>query len=190
MRTLLALLLLTSTALAERGWFIVPESRLGAVQDSLSWTITKYDTVWRDSSWIVKNHLDQDSVVKVIKQKVVQRTVGGYAVAGERKVSLTDSTSHRLFCVMVYTKKARFDALQSDSTIFSFEMPDTVIRTGAVPALTQASIKRFWKRNGFSNAKINAEDWTVWSEVRKSTLNLMNMKRKDLDGTEVSRRED
>lgn len=187
-KTLTFTLLLASFSLvrADRNWFIVPGSRIDSAKSALTYTIVKIDTVWRDSSWTAKKANGQDSVVKAIRQKSIQRVVGGYAVAGLLQVD----TLHSLYCIQLYTNAIQMNKLANDTTLFMWEAPDSLNRTDSTTALQRGKINRFWLRNGFKQNQINKQDWSNWKEVRKSVLKMMNMGRPDIDGTEVSKRDD
>ena len=184
-RLLIILLCLAPYAKADRNWFIIPGSKMDTVKNNIQFQTSIYDTVWRDSSWAVKNARGQDSTATNHKLKVVRRTAGGYVVAGSYKVD----TLHTLYVVMIYTSHARMQILQADTTLLTYQLVDSTLRAGTIAAPTLAGIKRFCIRNGFKSAAVNAQDWTSWAAFRTTIIKVLGMKKPDIDRSDVSARD-
>ncbi len=132
-KTLMLLLCLMSVqAFAERDWFVIPRDSLNTLQSRLTYTTAKMDTVWRG---------EDSASIKLIKQKIVTRYAGGFAVAAEVKV---DST-HTLCIVEVYTRSDIMATLAADSGFVLIEKnkadADTVDVQGALATKAQGTTR-------------------------------------------------
>lgn len=184
-RLLILILLCAPLVRADRNWFIIPDSKMDTVKQSIPFQTSIYDTVWRDSSWTVKGAQGQDSTASNHKLKVVRRVAGGYVVAGSYKVD----TLHTLYAVMIYTSHARMTIMAADTTILVLQTVDSTMTAGAIPALKLAAIKRFCIRNGFKSTAVNAQDWSSWAAFRATIIKVLGIKKNDIDGSDVSNRD-
>jgi len=238
-------MLLASTALAERGWYIMPLDSVSGSGQRLSWTTNKMDTVLREYDTTMTGP-DGPYTSRLTRTEIVPRVVGGYAL----HTVYTVDTLHTLALVMAYGKDLVMAQMDADTTILAidkmedeidttvtyrwdrFRRLDTLTRQdtlhlrqprrdsivtrtytdrvrdsvqvtvykytatarterkGALTTAQQEQIKRLWRRWGFKNAKINNQAWGLWSEVRASARQMIDVKKSEMAGTEVSRRED
>jgi hypothetical protein len=244
-RTLAFLILIAATANAGRGWYVMPLDSVGRLQEKLTWTTNRMDTVLRDYDTTMAGP-DGPYKKQLTRTEIVPRVVGGYAI----HTTYTVDTLHTLALVMAYSKDLVMGQMDADTTILAIDkmedeidttityrwdhfrrldtltrqdtlhlrqpkrdsvvtvtytdrIPDStrvtvykytaVARTerkGVVTAAQQEQIKRLWRRWGFKNAKINNQAWGVWSDVRASARQMIDVKKSDMAGTEVSRREE